>query len=62
MLDLAEKPQYLALVQQKPPRPQGVTVEDIALFVRGNVHSVNEHLTVVDLAVALLKVKLALTD
>lgn len=49
-------------MEQKPTWAQGVLIEYISLFVGGDMHSVDEHLPVVDLAVALLQVELALTD
>ena len=62
LLHLAEKAEDLAFVEQKPPGAQGILVKNIALFVGGDVHSVNEHLPLVDLAVALLQVQLAMAD
>lgn len=49
-------------MQQQPLGTHGIMVEYISLLVRRYVHAVNYHLAVVDLAVALLKVKLPLTN
>lgn len=60
--NLSKKTQYLPLVQKKLSDTQRVLVENIALFIRRNMHPVYEHLPIVYLAVAFLKIYLSLTN
>lgn len=60
--NLSQKTEYLSLVQKKPSYTQGILVENVSLFVRRDVHPVDEQLPAVYLAVAFLKIYLSLTD
>ncbi len=60
--NLPEKTQDFSLVQKKLSDTQRVFVENIALFVRRNMHPVYKYLPIVYLAVAFLKIYLSLTN
>ena len=62
LLHLGEKPQDLPLVHEQPAGPQGVPVEDIALFIGAYVHAVDHHLSVLDDAEGVLQVHIAHAD
>lgn len=58
--DLTQKTRYFTFVKQEPSRPQRVFIENIALFIRRDVHTVDKHLSRIYLAVALFKIYLSL--
>ena len=62
LLDLAEEAHDFPLVEQKPPGALGVFVEDIAVVIGGDVHLVEDHLSVFDAAPAVLQVQGACPD
>lgn len=62
LFDLSEQTHYFALVQQKPPYSQRVAVEDVALLIRGNVHTLDPHLAAVDTAPTVFKIYSAAAD
>ena len=56
------KLENLPLVQQQLAGAPGVFVEDVALFIGGDMHPVEEHLTVLDDAEGVLQVHIPLAD
>ena len=60
--DLAQKARDLAFMKKKPSYTKRVFIKDIPLFIRRDMHSVDKHLTIVNFAIALLKIYLSLTD
>ena len=52
----------LALMQQEPSSSQGLAVENIALFIRADIHTVHKSFAVVDRDISFLDTALALTD
>ena len=62
LLDLAVEPHDLPLVHQQAAGTAGVHIEAVALLIGGDVHLVEEHLTVLDAAPGILQVQGALAD
>ena len=49
-------------MHQQPPGTNGIAVENIAVFVRADVHAVNVQLAVFDRTVRVFQIQRALTD
>ena len=62
LLGLAEQVDDLALVHEQLTHAQRVLIEDIAFFVRRNVHAAHENLTVLERTVGILEIDLSQTD
>ena len=60
--DLTEELHDLLFVHQQLFGAQGIAVKDVTLLVGTYVHTVNEHLALINACKALLEVDLALTD
>ena len=61
-LDLAGQLEDLSLVQEQAAFAQGLTVEDIALFIRADVHAFNESFSMIDGYISFLDTALAHAD
>ena len=60
--DAGVKTHDLAFVHQKPARPHGVAVEDVAVLIGRDVHAAHEQLAVFDRAVGILQIHAAGPD
>ena len=53
------QPSDLILVGQQPPHPHGVLIEDVAVVVGGDVHSLDQQLAVLNIDPAVFQVHAA---
>ena len=61
-LALLVQPPDLILVGQQPPHPHGVLIEDVAVVVGGDVHSLDQQLAVLNIDPAVFQVDAAGTQ
>lgn len=55
LLHFAIQPGDLPLVHQQSARTAGILIKDVALFIRGDVHLVDEQLAVFDATPGILR-------
>ena len=62
LLDLRIQFVDLPAMHQQPPGPERILIEDIALLIRRDMHTVDKHLAVFKVAEGILQIDLSLTN